>query len=164
MVVRGINMKVILLDNIKKLGSIGSKIEVKPGYARNYLIPQSKAILATIKNIEFFKKQKNILQSKIIEKKIQSESSAKAINDIKNITIIAKSSIRGKLFGSVGSKDIAALITKSVGFKVSRTQIRLPNNDALKFVGIYNIKVHVYDKIFANLTITVLNQLENDEN
>lgn len=157
-------MKVILLDNIKNLGKIGDQVEIKSGYARNYLIPQSKAVLATTQNIEIFGEQQNVLQSKVVEKKIQAESFAKSINDIGNVTIMARSSTTGKLFGSVGSKDIAEAITKLVGFRVFKSQIKLPNDDSLKFIGVYNIKVHIYNNIFANLSIKITSALEHGIN
>lgn len=152
-------MKIILLDNIKKIGNIGSEVTVKSGYARNFLIPKSKAILATKKNLEIFKEKKISLQSTITEKQIQAELYAKAINNIKSITITARSSIEGKLFGSVSPKDIATAITDAVGFKILKSQIRLPNYESLKSIGTYNIKVHIYEKIFANLDIVIVNVL-----
>lgn len=156
-------IKIILLDNIKNLGSIGSQIEVKSGYARNYLFPQSKALLATDYNIEVLKKQKNILQSQIIERKKEAELFAKIINDLDDIVIYSRSSIKGKLFGSVGAKDIADAITKFVDFKISKYQIKLPQNDVLKFVGIYNIKVHIYGDIYANVNIVISSKLDNSK-
>lgn len=152
-------MKVILLDSIDKVGKIGSEIIVKSGYARNFLFPKSKAVLSTKKNLAIFKKQQHILKSNLDSKRLKAEFRAKAINDLGSITITVKSSIHGKLFGSIGSRDIAKLITESVGFEVHKSQIRLPNRDTLKSIGEHNVCIHVYNEIYANLTVHILNSV-----
>lgn len=156
-------IKIILLDNLKSLGSMGSQIEVKSGYARNYLFPQSKALLATDYNIGVFKEQQNILKSQIIEKKREAESFAKIIDNIGDVIIYARSSVKGKLFGSVGSKDIAEAITKCLDFKISKYQIKLPKNDVLKFIGTYNIKVHVYNDVFSYVNVIICSSLDSNK-
>lgn len=156
-------MKIILLDKIEKLGEIGSEVIVKSGYARNFLFPKSKAILATKKNLAIFKEKQHSIQSKIIEKQKQARVHAKIISDIKNITITAQSSIKGKLFGSIGPKDVAQAITKVVDFKILKSQVRLPSNENLKSAGTYNIKIHIYDNIFATLNI-IVNVLSKNNN
>lgn len=150
-------MKIILLNKIEKLGNSGSEVFVKSGYARNFLIPQSQAILATKKNIEVFKEKKRESYLSISDKRIQAEFSAKAISDIKNITIKARSNIEGKLFGSVGPRIIAKVITESIGFKILKSQIRLPNREILRSTGIYKIKVHIYDKVYSYLNVIIVN-------
>lgn len=155
-------MRIILLDKIKKLGNTGSEIVVRSGYARNFLIPQAKAMLATEQNLKIFKEKQNTLQSGIIERKIQAELHAKKINDVKSITITAKSNIEGKLFGSIGPRVIAKKLTEVVGLKISKSQIRLPNREILKSTGRYNIKVHIYDQIFSSLDLIILSVLSQD--
>lgn len=152
-------MKVILLDNIHNLGNFGAEITVKSGYARNFLIPKSKAIIATVKNIAEFKKRQLKLQNEILERWNQAKSCSDTINALKCVTIPAKSGIEGRLFGSVGSRDIADAVTKASGFNVSKSQVRLPNNDVLKSIGTYNIKIHIYNEIFAMLDIIIVNVL-----
>lgn len=150
-------MKVILLDNIENLGKIGSEIVVKSGYARNFLFPKSKAILATKENVKIFKERQFILSSKETDRRVKAKDYAKVINNLKSITIKVRSSLEGKLFGSVGSKDIAKILTEAVGFVVSKSQIRLPSGDPLKFVGVYKVKVHIYSEIFSSLDIIIVN-------
>lgn len=157
-------MKIILLDKIEKLGNIGSKIIVKSGYARNFLIPKSKAILATKQNLEIFKEKELQLQSTITSKQIQAELQAKAISNIEKITITARSSVSGKLFGSVGAQVIAKAITEAVGFKILKSQIRLPNREILKSIGVYNIKIHIYDQIFSDFKVIITNVLLKQRN
>ncbi|URJ23147.1 50S ribosomal protein L9 [Blochmannia endosymbiont of Camponotus sp. C-003] len=149
-------MKIILLSNIDKLGSIGSEVIVRSGYARNFLIPKSKAIPSTKKNIEIFKAQQLELQSKTIAAQTQAEFCAETINKLGSITIKAKSGVEGKLFGSIGSRDIATAITAASGFNISKSQIRLPNHDVLKTIGTYNINIHIYNDIFAKINVIIL--------
>lgn len=148
-------MKIILLDNIDNLGSLGAEVTVKSGYARNFLIPKSKAIVATTKNIATFKEQQLKLQTKIINIQNNAKICAEKINSLGHIIISAKSGIGGKLFGSVGARDIADAITKVVDFNVFKSQIRLPNNNLLKNIGTYNVKIHIYGDIFSTLDVII---------
>lgn len=152
-------MKVILLDNIDNLGSLGSKVIVRSGYARNFLIPKSKAIVATKKNIEVFKKEQYKLQNKNLEKWKAAKICSEKISTLERVVIAAKSGIEGKLFGSVGSRDIADAITKAVGFSVMKFQVRLPNNEILKTVGTHKVKIHIYNEIFSTLDIIIVDTL-----
>lgn len=152
-------MKIILLDNIDNLGKLGSEIKVKSGYARNFLIPQSKAIVATTKNIAIFKEQQRKLKVEVLKKWNEAKICAEKINMLQHVTITAKSGISGKLFGSIGSRDIADTITKASGVKIFKSQIRLPNNDVLKTIGTYSIKIHIYNDIFAMLDIIIVDML-----
>ncbi|URJ29347.1 50S ribosomal protein L9 [Blochmannia endosymbiont of Camponotus modoc] len=152
-------MKIILLDNIDKLGNMGSEIIVRSGYARNFLIPKSKAMPATKKNIEIFKAQQIELQAKAIEAQTQAEFCAKTINKLGSITIKAKSGVEGKLFGSIGSRDIATAITAASGFNISKSQIRLPNHDVLRTIGTYSINVHIYNDIFSKINVIILDEI-----
>ncbi|ADV33496.1 50S ribosomal protein L9 [Candidatus Blochmanniella vafra str. BVAF] len=150
-------MKVILLNSIKKLGLAGDEVVVRSGYARNFLIPQSKAILSTKENIECFKKKKLMFENQFLKKKLEAESCAEMISKLGSITITAKSSIQGKLFGSIGPKDIAKVISELVGVKIYKSQIRLPDRNPLKFIGNYNINIHIYNKISVTLEVKIIN-------
>lgn len=152
-------MKVILLDKINNLGSLGAQVTVKSGYARNFLIPRAKAIVATKKNIDDFKAQQSKLQVESREKWNTAKNCAETINALKCVVIKANAGVEGKLFGSVGSRDIADAIIKIVGFSVTKAQVRLPNNDVLKAVGTYNVKIHIYNEIFSVLDIVIVNAL-----
>lgn len=149
-------MKVILLDNINNVGLLGEEVQVKPGYARNFLIPRSKAVMATKRNIEIFKEQKIKLKDMELEKRNKAAVLVEKINVLKSITIKAKSGIEGKLFGSIGARDIASVIIKSLDININKSQIRLPNNDALKAIGTYSVKIHIYNEIFAMLDVNIV--------
>lgn len=152
-------MKIILLERIESLGDVGAEVVVKSGYARNFLIPQSKAMLFTKRNFEIFKKKQFALEIERAKKQKKAKLCEKAINDIKSITITARSSIEGKLFGSVGAQMIAKSITEVIGFKILKSQIRLPNHEILKSIGVYKIRVHIYDQVFSDLDIIIVNDL-----
>lgn len=155
-VFREIYMKVILLDKIDNLGGLGEEIIVRSGYARNFLIPKSKAIVATKKNIKIFKEQQIKLNEKIAEIQNKAKSYSTKINELGHITISVKSGIEGKLFGSIGAKDIANVLSKTIGFKILKSQIRLPRGSALRAIGTYQIKVHIYKKIFSILDVNII--------
>lgn len=148
-------MKIILINNVDKLGNIGSEITVKSGYARNFLIPKYKAMPATKNNIAIFKEKQLELQNKAIEMRTQAEMCAETINKLKSITIKAKAGVEGKLFGSIGSRDIANAVTTASGFKVVKSQIRLPNHSVLRTTGTYNINIHIYNDIFAKINVVI---------
>ncbi|URJ30640.1 50S ribosomal protein L9 [Candidatus Blochmannia vicinus (nom. nud.)] len=152
-------MKIILINDVDKLGNTGSEITVKSGYARNFLIPKYKAMPATKNNIAIFKAKQLEFQNKAIEIQTKAELCAETINKLKSITIKAKSGVEGKLFGSIGSRDIAAAITTASGFKVFKSQIRLPNHNVLRTTGTYNINIHIYNDIFAKIDVIIVSQM-----
>lgn len=151
-------MKVILLDKIDNLGNLGEEVIVKSGYARNFLIPKSKAIVATAKNVAAFKAQQLELKNEMLEMWNKAKNFSKKLNALGHVTISAKSGIEGKLFGSIGARDIADAVMKASGFKISKSQIRLPNDDVFKNLGTYSIKIHIYNEIFSILDIIIIGQ------
>ncbi|WP_159714852.1 50S ribosomal protein L9 [Blochmannia endosymbiont of Camponotus nipponensis] len=156
-------MKVILLNNIDKLGSIGSEITVRAGYARNFLIPKSQAMQATKKNLEIYKAKQLELQTKAVEAQNKAEFYAETINKLGSVIIRVKSGVEGKLFGSIGARDIATAITKASGLNIYKSQIRLPNHDVLRTIGTYNVYIHIYNEIFAKINVVVLSQDSNSK-
>lgn len=126
-------MKVILLVFLKNYGVSGQIITVKNGYARNFLIPNKKAILATQKNIQIYEKNKNILQIKKDKKKKFFKKLLEQIQSLGEIIILKKSSSRKKIFGSIGSKDISNKII-DLGVNIEKNHIKLPNGP-LKYIG-----------------------------
>lgn len=100
-------MQVILLDKVANLGSLGDQVNVKAGYARNFLVPQGKAVPATKKNVEFFEARRAELEAKLAEVLGAANARAEAINALGTVTIASKSGDEGKLFGSIGTRDIA---------------------------------------------------------
>lgn len=146
-------MEVILLDKIGKLGSIGDKVSVKAGFGRNYLIPQGKAVSATEANLARFEERRAELEKASSDKLISAESRAVALNELK-ITISAKSGDEGKLFGSIGSRDIADAIT-ATGTEIEKSEVRLPNG-VIRSVGQFEIDLHLHPEVNASFTLIVV--------
>ncbi len=145
-------IQVILREKIRHLGSLGDVVKVKPGFARNFLIPQGKASRATAANVELFEVQRVELE------KIENERLAKAKEAAQHIaalvvTIKAKSGEGGKLFGSVGSRDIAEAILKK-GVSVERHQIRLPQG-VIRQIGEYAVGVHLHFDVEASFKVII---------
>ncbi len=112
-------MQVILLDKVANLGNLGDQVKVKAGYARNYLVPQGKAVPATRKNVEFFEARRAELAAKLSEKLAAANARAEKINALGTVTITAKAGEESKLFGSIGARDIADAVT-AAGVEVSK--------------------------------------------
>ncbi|MCR3756008.1 MAG: 50S ribosomal subunit protein L9 [Sodalis sp. Psp] len=145
-------MKVILLDN--NLGDIGKQVCVKAGYARNFLIPHGKAVLATQKNVEYYKSRCAELEAKLAEAQVVAEARAAKINDLGNITITSKAGGEGKLFGSVGTRNIAEAIT-AAGVNVAKSEVRLPNG-VLRTTGNHDVSIQVHSKVSVSLNVIVI--------
>ncbi len=146
-------MQLILLEKIKNLGNLGDKINVKPGFGRNYLIPQSKAVYATEENIKLFEERRAELEKKAQQALAHAEQLAAKINDI-SVTIAAQASDEGKLYGSVGTVDIKeALSAKSI--QVSKREIVMPEG-SIHSIGNYMVEVHVHSDVIAKLQVEIV--------
>lgn len=145
-------MEVILLDKIGKLGGIGDKVSVKAGFGRNYLIPQGKAVSATEANLARFEERRAELEKASSDKLISAEARAAALNEL-SVTITAKSGDEGKLFGSIGSRDIADAIT-AAGTEVEKSEVRLPDG-VIRSVGQFEIDIHLHPEVNASITLIV---------
>lgn len=146
-------MEVILLDNIANLGGLGDKVSVKAGYGRNYLVPQGFALPATRANIEEFEKRRAELEQHAAERLAAAEARKAAI-DGKSVTISRKSGDEGKLFGSVGTADIAEALT-AAGTEVDKSEVRLPEG-VFRATGVYDIAIHLHADVDATVTINVV--------
>ncbi|SDI02991.1 50S ribosomal protein L9 [Pseudomonas panipatensis] len=146
-------MEVILLEKIAKLGNLGDKLNVKGGYARNYLLPQGKATAATAANIAAFEERRAELEKAAAEKKASAEARAAQLGEL-IITIGAHAGDEGKLFGSIGTRDIAEAVS-SVGYPLEKSEVRLPNG-ALRTVGEYDIEVQLHTDVEATLHVVVV--------
>ncbi len=146
-------MQVILLQRITNLGSLGDTVNVKAGYGRNYLIPQGKALPATPANIEKFEARRAELERVEAEELAAANARAEALKDV-NVIIRAKSGEEGKLFGSIGTRDIADALTKS-GLPVDRSEVKLPEG-ALRQVGEYNVDIQLHHDVSTNILVTIL--------
>ena len=146
-------MQVILLEKVRNLGNLGDKVNVKPGYGRNFLIPQNKAVFATEKNVVLFNERRAELEKKAQASLATAEQRAAKLNDT-SVTISAQASDEGKLYGSVGTAEIHdALLAKSI--KVSKREIVMPEGP-LHSVGQYTVEIHVHGDVVANLQVEVV--------
>ena len=146
-------MEVILLQKIGKLGNLGDKVTVKPGYARNYLLPQGKAALATAAKLAEFEQRRAELEKHAMESLSAAQARAAAIGQL-DITIAQKAGEEGKLFGSVGVKDIVDAVAKA-GIVINKQDVRLPNGQAIRQVGTYEIQVHLHTDVNATLPLKI---------
>ena len=149
-------MNIILLERVEKLGQIGDLVKVKSGYARNYLLPQGKAIFASRENIKMFEDKKLQLEGENIKRKKEAQNLAKSIS-FKEVVIIRAASESGQLYGSVTAKDIAQVITNS-GLKVNKSQIEL--NKTLKTLSFEDVKIRLHPEVFVELKLNIARSVE----
>jgi large subunit ribosomal protein L9 len=146
-------MEVILLQKVANLGNIGDRVKVRSGFGRNFLLPQGKATLATPDNVARFEARRAELERLAREHLSSAEERAAAMKDFK-LTIHAKAGTEGKLFGSIGTSDIAEAATRE-GFKVERSEVRLPTGP-LRTVGEHNITLHLHADIDVPLVVAIV--------
>jgi len=144
-------MEIILLEKIENLGAMGDRVNVKPGYGRNYLIPQGKAAPATEENIAAFEARRIELEKTAAEILTEAEARRDQLADTA-ITVKAKAGEEGKLFGSIGTADIAAALAEK-GVAVERHEIRLPEG-AFRHVGEYDVQLHLHSDV--NVTVKLV--------
>ena len=147
-------MEVILLEKMRNLGALGDKVNVKPGFARNFLIPQGKAAYANKDNLAKFEARRAEFEKKAAENVALAAQVQAAINALPVITIASKAGEEGKLFGSVGTRDIADAIQK-VGANVEKRQVRLPAGP-LRMVGEYEITIELEADVTATVKVNVI--------
>ena len=147
-------MEVILLDKIAHLGGLGDKVSVKSGFARNYLFPQGKAVMATKDNLAAFEARRAELEAKLADVLAAAQARAAQLSALTNVTIATKAGDEGKLFGSVGTRDIADAIT-AAGVPVAKSEVRMPNG-GLRSVGEYDIVVHLHTDVNTTVKVAVV--------
>ncbi len=150
-------MEVILLEKMRNLGALGDQVKVKSGYARNYLVPQGKAVYATKTNIAKFEQRRAELEKMAAERSKQALERQQAINALPVITLAAKAGDEGKLFGSIGTRDIAEAISAS-GVLVEKREIRM-SEGALRMTGEYEIVVELESDIIATVKLNVVGEV-----
>ena len=148
-------MQVILLQRVVNLGKLGETVDVKAGYGRNYLIPQGKALPATEANIAKFEARRAELEALEAEELAAANKRAEALTDV-NVIMRAKSGDEGKLFGSIGARDIADALTKS-GLEVDRSEVKMPEG-AFRQVGEYKVTIQLHHDISADILVTILSE------
>ena len=144
-------MQVILLERVEKLGQMGDEVKVKDGFARNFLLPQKKALRATKANREYFQGQKTQLEARNLEQKKEADAVGKQL-DGKSFVLIRQAGDRGQLYGSVSPRDIADAISAG-GISVNRTQV--PLDQAIKTVGLFSIAVRLHPEVRVKVTVNV---------
>jgi large subunit ribosomal protein L9 len=145
-------MDVILLTKVANLGNIGDRVKVKSGYGRNFLLPKGKATLATPDNVKRFEARRADLEKVAKDQFKDAESRAAAFKDFK-LEITAKAGTEGKLFGSIGTSDIAEACTKA-GHKLARAEVRLPTGP-LRTVGEHAVALHLHTDIDVQLQVVI---------
>ncbi|MDM7859077.1 50S ribosomal protein L9 [Alteromonas sp. ASW11-36] len=147
-------MDIILLDKIANLGGLGDKVTVKSGYARNFLFPQGKAVPATKANLEKFEARRAELEAKIAEELAAAEARAEKVQGLGEVTIAAPAGDEGKLFGSVGTRDIADAIT-AAGVEVSKAEVKLPTG-TLRETGEFEIDLQLHSDVMTSIKLIII--------
>ncbi|HEY5734847.1 MAG TPA: 50S ribosomal protein L9 [Gammaproteobacteria bacterium] len=145
-------MDVILMEKVDNLGDLGEKVSVKPGFARNYLVPSGKAKFATATNVAEFEARRAELEKLAAEAKAEAEERKAKAEGLK-IVIVGKAGTEGKLFGSIGPREVADAIT-AAGLEVEKKEIRMPEGP-IRMVGMYDVVLHLHADIDVELSITV---------
>lgn len=146
-------MEVILLQKVANLGAIGDRVKVRSGYARNFLLPQGKATLATADNVARFEARRTEFERKAREEQSSAQQRAEQLKDFR-LTITAKAGTEGKLFGSIGTTDIAEACTRA-GHEVARSEVRLPGGP-IRLVGEHHVVLHLHTDVNVDLPVTVV--------
>src|SRR5690606_2684055 len=151
-------MEVILLERVDNVGGIGDRVRVKSGYARNYLIPKGKATVATPANIAKFEARRAELEAKAAAELDAAKARAKAIEG-KTLRITAQAGPEGKLFGSIGTVDIAEACRKA-GADIERSEVRLPEGP-IRVVGEHKVELHLHTDVNVEITVVVESDQES---
>jgi len=150
-------MEVILLEKIHKLGSLGDQVRVKPGYGRNYLIPSGKAVPATRENIEKFEARRAELELAQADALERARARANQMTEL-DIVIRRKAGTEGKLFGSVGTADIATAVSEQ-GIELSKHEVRL-SEGPFRTVGVHKVDVSLHADVQATITVNIVPEEE----
>ena len=146
-------MQVILLEKIGRLGNLGDQVNVKSGYGRNYLIPYGKAVAATKDNVAEFEQRRADLEAAAAAKRAEAQARASRLVDLV-VTIAANAGDEGKLFGSIGTRDIADAIT-AAGVEVNKSEVKLPNG-VLRETGEFDIDIQVHSDVIQAIKLKVI--------
>ncbi|SFZ79216.1 50S ribosomal protein L9 [Chitinimonas taiwanensis] len=147
-------MQIILLEKVANLGGLGDIVNVKPGYARNFLIPQGKAKRASEANLKAFEARRAELEAQQAEILAQAQARAEKLEGFA-VTVAQKAGVDGRLFGSVTNQDLAEAITAASGVTVAKMEVRLPEGP-YKAIGEYDLVVALHHDVVANLKVTVV--------
>lgn len=146
-------MEIILLEKVGKLGAIGDKVTVKAGYGRNFLLPQGKAVAATAKNVADFEARRADLEATAAAKVASAQARAEKLAAL-TVTIAANAGDEGRLFGSIGTRDIADAIT-AAGVEVAKSEVRMPEG-VLRETGSFDIDVQLHSEVTQAVKVIVV--------
>src|ERR1700742_3896740 len=146
-------MDVILLTKVANLGNIGDRVKVKSGFGRNFLLPKGKATLATPANVARFEARRAELEKIANDELQQAQQRSASLKEFK-LTITAKAGTEGKLFGSVGTADVAEALNKA-GFKIERSEVRMPNGP-LRMVGEHSVGLHLHADVDVPVAVLIV--------
>lgn len=149
-------MQVILLDKVAQLGSVGDQVTVKAGFARNFLIPQGKAVMATAANIAHFEARRAELEAKAAAALSAAQERAAKIAAVASVSVSATAGDDGRLFGSISAKDIADALT-AAGVQVAKSEVRL-GEGPLRTTGEHTVKIHLHAEVNATVTVNVVTE------
>ncbi len=146
-------MEVILLEKVQNLGDLGDKVVVRPGYGRNYLIPKGKAVAATQDNVAEFERRRAELEKTQADALATAQQRADSLREV-TVSIARKAGEEGRLFGSVGTADIAEAVT-AAGVELHKHEVRLPEGP-LRQAGEYDIVLHLHADVDASVKVVVV--------
>ncbi|WP_186399475.1 50S ribosomal protein L9 [Stappia sp. P2PMeth1] len=152
-------MHIILLERVAKLGQMGEVVRVRDGFARNYLLPQGKALRATKANLQRFDSERAQLEARNLERKSEAESVAKTL-DGQSFTVIRQAGETGQLYGSVSTRDIADVMTEG-GFSSARSQVRLDR--PIKTIGLHEVAIVLHPEVEVSVTLNVARSADEAE-
>lgn len=146
-------MEIILLDKIAHLGGLGDKVKVRNGYARNYLLPQKKAVLANEENLKKFEADRLVYAAKIAAELEAAQQRAAKVEELATVTIASNAGDEGKLFGSIGTRDISEALT-AAGVEVHKSEVRMPEG-VIRSVGEYEIALQLHADVKTSIKVVV---------
>ena len=154
-----IKLQIILLERIEKLGQMGDVVTVRPGFARNFLLPQKKALRATQDNLDYFEREKSQLEGVNLERRTEAERVGEKLEGL-NVSIIRNAGDSGQLYGSVNSRDTADAVSEA-GFTVARNQVLLER--PLKMLGLHEYRIRLHPEVAVTITVNVAQSEEEAE-
>lgn len=149
-------MNIILLDKIANLGGLGDTVSVKAGYARNFLFPQGKAVPATKDNVAKFEQRRAELEAKLAGVLEKAQARADEISNLAEVTIASPAGDEGKLFGSVGTRDIADAVT-AAGVAVAKSEVRMPNG-TIRETGEFDLDIQLHSEVTTSIKVIVIKE------
>lgn len=153
-------MQVILLERVENLGELGQEVTVKPGFARNYLLPQGKALRATADNVAYFEKERAAIEAANAKRREAAEGEAKKLDGL-TVDLIRQASESGQLYGSVAARDIAEAVRDSSDITVRRGQVDLNLN--LKTIGLFTVPVILHPEVKVEITVNIARTADEAE-